>query len=170
MTTRIVILDDSSSEVQSLLAGLAQPAAGQPPEEDIARQLSDARSSGSAFLLVAAVDANDTDGRLEQLAEALSARCHFGAVHVNFLTRVARVDGVERTLSVMENHLLRYFVTHPGRAISRGELLSEVWGYRTSNTRTIDVHISSLRRKIEPDARASAHIVTLRGRGYCFRK
>lgn len=68
-----------------------------------------------------------------------------------------------------EIEILVYLHRHPGRPVSREELLSEVWGYaRTENieTRTVDIHIAKLRRKIERDPKAPLHLVTVRGGGY----
>jgi two-component system alkaline phosphatase synthesis response regulator PhoP len=65
--------------------------------------------------------------------------------------------------------LLRYLIEHPGATISRDELLNEVWGYNTlTTTRTVDVHISLLRQKIEEDPRHPKSIVTIHGFGYKF--
>jgi two-component system response regulator RegX3 len=53
--------------------------------------------------------------------------------------------------------------------VSREELLAEVWGYEkaaTIETRTVDIHMAKLRRKIEPDPKNPAFLVTIRGEGY----
>jgi len=53
--------------------------------------------------------------------------------------------------------------------VSRCELLKEVWGYKCTDhidTRTVDIHIAKLRKKIEPDPKLPKHLVTLRGEGY----
>ncbi len=66
-----------------------------------------------------------------------------------------------------EYELLKHLVLHPGIAFSRDELLSVVWGYEFSvDTRTVDVHIRQLRRKIEVDDAHPQLIETVRGRGY----
>ena len=68
-----------------------------------------------------------------------------------------------------EFKLLRYMIEHPGATVSRDELLNEVWGYNSlTTTRTVDVHISSLRQKIEEDPRHPKSIVTIHGFGYKF--
>ncbi len=65
--------------------------------------------------------------------------------------------------------MLHYFVRHRGRIISRETLLKEVWGYKASPiTRTVDVHVSSLRQKVEADPKSPYFIVTVYGHGYRF--
>jgi len=68
-----------------------------------------------------------------------------------------------------EIEILQYLNANDERPVSRDELLSKVWGYARNlhlETRTVDIHIAKLRRKIEPDAAAPRHIVTVRGAGY----
>ncbi|MCG8462895.1 MAG: helix-turn-helix domain-containing protein, partial [Holophagales bacterium] len=70
-------------------------------------------------------------------------------------------------LSALEMRLLRYFLEHPGKVLSRDELLDEVWGYdATPVTRTVDVHVASLRQKLEAIPRKPEHLLTVHGRGY----
>ena len=72
-------------------------------------------------------------------------------------------------LSALEYKLLRYFIEHRGSVLSRDELLREVWGYRsTMSTRTVDVHVSSLRQKLEVNPGHPEHIVTVHRLGYRF--
>jgi DNA-binding response OmpR family regulator len=68
-----------------------------------------------------------------------------------------------------EAAILQYLHSHVDRAVPRGELLTEVWGYKRSaqiETRTVDIHIAKLRRKIELDPKNPRHLVTVRGEGY----
>ena len=68
-----------------------------------------------------------------------------------------------------EIELLCYLHSHSARPVTREELLDQVWGYARANnieTRTVDIHIAKLRKKIELDARNPAHLVTVRGEGY----
>jgi len=68
-----------------------------------------------------------------------------------------------------EADLLRYLAANTDRSITREELLARVWGYaRTQDleTRTVDIHIAKLRRKIEPDPAEPRYLVTVRGAGY----
>lgn len=72
-------------------------------------------------------------------------------------------------LSAQEFKLLVHLVRHPGIVLSRDELLDAVWGYQaTPETRTVDVHVSWLRQKLEPDPHNPRYIVTVYGLGYRF--
>jgi DNA-binding response OmpR family regulator len=85
--------------------------------------------------------------------------------------RTARVtrDGTPVALTALELHLLQYLVEHRGEVLSREELLEKVWGYGAMPvTRTIDVRIASLRRKLERDPSRPELIVTVHGAGYRF--
>ena len=67
-----------------------------------------------------------------------------------------------------EFRLLKLFMTAPGRAWSRGQLLTEIWGSRHSvEERTVDVHIRRLRKALEP-TRHERYVQTVRGHGYRF--
>ncbi len=68
-----------------------------------------------------------------------------------------------------EIEVLCYLAEHSRRPVSREELLSKVWGYARSldiETRTVDIHIAKIRRKIEADPKEPLHLVTVRGAGY----
>jgi two-component system, OmpR family, alkaline phosphatase synthesis response regulator PhoP len=72
-------------------------------------------------------------------------------------------------LSAREFELLRYFVEHSGMVLSREELLRAVWGYEAGTfTRTVDVHVASLRQKLEKDPKRPELIVTVHKSGYRF--
>jgi two-component system response regulator RegX3 len=65
--------------------------------------------------------------------------------------------------------MLRYLRLNADRPVSREELLNKVWGYDRNadiETRTVDIHIAKLRRKIERDSKSPRHLVTIRGAGY----
>jgi len=80
------------------------------------------------------------------------------------LTRGARLIA----LNTQEYRLLKFFAENPRRVIDRGELMDQVWGYDSvTTTRTVDVHIAWLRRKLGEQSEPR-HIVTVRGRGYRF--
>jgi DNA-binding response OmpR family regulator len=82
---------------------------------------------------------------------------------------VVRRDGQEVALSAKEYQLLRFLAQRRGEVVSRDMLLKEVWGYNaTPNTRTVDVHMTWLRQKMEKDPSAPVHLVTVRGMGYRF--
>ena len=68
-----------------------------------------------------------------------------------------------------EVELLSYLAQHPDRPVPREELLLKVWGYARNldiETRTIDIHIAKLRRKIETDTKEPKNLITVRGAGY----
>ena len=68
-----------------------------------------------------------------------------------------------------EIDILQYLQQNSDRPVSREELLTRVWGYdRTADieTRTVDIHIAKLRRKIEPDVKEPRNLITVRGAGY----
>ena len=90
-----------------------------------------------------------------------ATRYRFGDVHVDFRRAEVLRDGRPVELSAKELQLLRYFVEHRGAALSRDELLNGVWGYDAMpSTRTVDVHVAELRRKLEPDPRNPRYVVT----------
>jgi two-component system response regulator RegX3 len=81
----------------------------------------------------------------------------------------ARVDGSEVRFTRREIEVLQYLSEHRERPVPREELLHRVWGYARHleiETRTVDIHIAKLRRKIEPDAKQPRRLLTVRGGGY----
>ncbi len=78
-------------------------------------------------------------------------------------------DGEEIPFTQRELEILVYLNQHTVRPVSRQELLREVWGYANVDfleTRTVDIHIAKLRRKIERDSSQPELLVTVRGEGY----
>jgi DNA-binding response OmpR family regulator len=72
-------------------------------------------------------------------------------------------------LTLMEANLLRYLIQREGAAVSRREILQQIWGLREdTDTRAIDNFIVRLRRYIEPEPAAPRHLITVRGIGYRF--
>lgn len=68
-----------------------------------------------------------------------------------------------------EVDVLQYLSAHSERPVSREELLNKVWGYDKNidiETRTVDIHIAKIRRKIESDHKTPQHLLTVRGAGY----
>jgi two-component system alkaline phosphatase synthesis response regulator PhoP len=93
----------------------------------------------------------------------------FGDVTIDFRRAEVTKGGAPIELSAREFKLLRYFIEHRGAALSRDELLNEVWGYNAMpSTRTVDVHVAWLRQKIEDNARHPQFILTVHGLGYKF--
>jgi two-component system alkaline phosphatase synthesis response regulator PhoP len=96
-------------------------------------------------------------------------RYQFGEVTVDVRKAEVTKSGSVVELSAKEFHLLRYFIEHRGATLSREELLHQVWGYQaTPSTRTVDVHVSWLRQKLEPNVRVPQFILTVHGLGYKF--
>jgi two-component system alkaline phosphatase synthesis response regulator PhoP len=81
-------------------------------------------------------------------------------------TTVSR-NGKNIALSAREFQLLRYLLEHRGTTMSRGDILKDVWGYSANTfTRTVDVHVASLRQKIENDPKQPERVLTVPGLGY----
>ncbi len=92
-----------------------------------------------------------------------------GALEVDETTHEARLNGAIMPLRPREFALLVYFMRHPGQALSRGQILEEVWGITfMGETRTVDVHVRWLREKIEEDPANPTMIQTVRSIGYRF--
>ena len=90
-----------------------------------------------------------------------------GAILLDADKHVVRVQGTEVYLTYKEFELLRILMAHPGQVFSRDRLLAEIWGYAIDGeTRTVDVHIRSLRHKL---GAAGEEIETVRGIGYRMR-
>jgi two-component system, OmpR family, alkaline phosphatase synthesis response regulator PhoP len=78
-------------------------------------------------------------------------------------------DGKKIELTILENRILLYFLRNPNQVISRDDLMLEVWGYNSDvNTRTLDMHIVRLRKKIEANPDNPQLLQTVRGVGYRF--
>ncbi len=93
----------------------------------------------------------------------------FGDVRVDFRSAEALRGGVPLELSALEYKLLRYLIEHRGELVTRSELLEKVWGYGAlPQTRTVDVHVASLRQKIEPNPSHPQYVVTVHRLGYRF--
>lgn len=86
----------------------------------------------------------------------------FGALELKSCGRVVR-------LTLMEAELLRYLIANADRAVSRREILEEVWNlHEDTDTRAIDNFIVRLRRHVEDDPSDPTHLLTVRGVGYRF--
>jgi two-component system alkaline phosphatase synthesis response regulator PhoP len=93
----------------------------------------------------------------------------FGPIRVDFRRAEVFRHGAPVALSAREFQLLKYFIEHRGATLSRKELLKEVWGYGgVASTRTVDVHVSTLRRKLETAPGNPQFVRTITGLGYKF--
>jgi two-component system response regulator RegX3 len=92
-----------------------------------------------------------------------------GDAEIDVRNLVGRVGGGAVRFTRREMDILQYLATHADRPVPREELLHKVWGYARHleiETRTVDIHIAKLRRKIEPDAKQPRRLLTVRGGGY----
>ena len=104
------------------------------------------------------------------IPEGASAESYrFGDIAIDFRKAEVTTSGHPLELSAREFKLLRYFIEHRGAALTRDELLNEVWGYNAMpSTRTVDVHVAWLRQKLEDNPRHPEYIHTVHGLGYKF--
>ena len=103
-------------------------------------------------------------------ATVLSEVVHIGPNRVDLRGTEVMRDGHALPLSAREFQLLRYFLEHPGATLTREQLLTDVWGYSGKMfTRTVAVHVASLRQKLEPEPKQPRYLVTVQGLGYKFR-
>jgi DNA-binding response OmpR family regulator len=92
-----------------------------------------------------------------------------GDIEVDLRRRQVSRDGVELALKPKEYELLVFLMKNRGRAFTREQLLDQVWGYDfAGDTRTVDVHVSWLRQKIEGVPAKPTRLITVRGVGYRF--
>ena len=93
----------------------------------------------------------------------------FGDVEIDFQRSEARKASQPITLSPREFRLLRFLIDHRGEILPRERLLDAVWGYdNVPFTRTVDMHIAKLRKKIEDKPQDPTFIVTVHRVGYKF--
>jgi DNA-binding response OmpR family regulator len=110
-----------------------------------------------------------SDGQAHKSAQTNSSCLSFGDVCINPERSEVSKAGRLLALTLQEFRLLVFLAGHPGKTLSRERLLEEVWGYGSdAASRTIDVHVSSLRQKVESDPVHPRHIITVRGFGYRF--
>jgi len=103
----------------------------------------------------------------ESVKPAEPAIERFGAIEINPAARSVTRDGQPVALSPKEFDLLLTLVRRRGAVVSRLELLREVWGYHADvMTRTVDIHIAELRRKLEENPSQPRHILTVWKAGY----
>jgi two-component system alkaline phosphatase synthesis response regulator PhoP len=91
-------------------------------------------------------------------------------IEINRSTHEIMIDGEKIELPLKEFELLYLLAKNKGRVFDREYLLEKIWGYEYyGETRTVDVHIRNLRKKIEADDKNPQYIKTVRGVGYKFR-
>ncbi|WP_295383962.1 response regulator transcription factor [uncultured Thiodictyon sp.] len=107
--------------------------------------------------------------RRSQGATVETETLQLGDLTLDAANLVGRRGTHEVPFTRREVEILKYLAANPGRAVPRDELLTRVWGYSRGcgiETRTVDIHIAKLRRKIEPDPALPRVLVTVRGVGY----
>lgn len=93
----------------------------------------------------------------------------FGDIEHHPHTHSLLKSGKKIELTILENRILLYFLQNVNKVVQREELMMVVWGYNSDvNTRTLDMHIVRLRKKIEDNQDAPAYLKTVRGVGYKF--
>ncbi len=95
-----------------------------------------------------------------------------GAIHMDIARYLVLVNDKEVRLTRKEFEMLRHLMENRGIVVSRGQLLDHVWGYSVAGqTRTVDAHVQTLRRKLEEVyPGSSSQIETVRGVGYRIRE
>ncbi len=110
-------------------------------------------------------------------AETILRRCQnkesacyfFGDCVLDKVSQVLTRKEKEVKLSPKEYKLLQFFLSRPNHALTRDEILNNVWGYNQYVTsRTVDRFVTTLRKKIEPNPRNPTYIITIRETGYRF--
>lgn len=94
----------------------------------------------------------------------LDASCSIDTVNFEFICNNKKYPFTKREIEVIE-----YLSKNTNRPVSREELLTKVWGYHPDldiETRTVDIHIAKIRKKIEIDPKSAKFLVTVRGAGY----
>jgi two-component system alkaline phosphatase synthesis response regulator PhoP len=91
-----------------------------------------------------------------------------GGISVDLARLEVHRDGQVIQLTPREGDILQYLIRNHHRVVTRDDLLLDVWHYRSANveTRTVDIHIVGLRRKVEPNPAEPTLIQTVRGKGY----
>ena len=91
-----------------------------------------------------------------------------GNIQVDLARLEVHRDGQVIPLTPREGDILEYLIKNRTRVVTRDDLLLDVWHYRSANveTRTVDIHIVGLRRKVEPNPSEPTLIQTVRGKGY----
>jgi DNA-binding response OmpR family regulator len=105
--------------------------------------------------------------RRTEKPEALPDEIRFDDVVVDFRRFEARRGGAVVEMTRKEFGVLRLLAAKPGEVVNRDDLLNGVWGYENyPSTRTVDVHIATLRAKLEKDPADPRHLITVHGVGY----
>jgi DNA-binding response OmpR family regulator len=173
----VLVLDGIFPEGLAKIARLRESGWAVPililAEQATSRERALALALGADDCLSAPIDSVELVARVDALTRRASGRApsrfHFGSVAVDLSTGTVRRDKSHMSLTGKEAQLLRYFLRHPNRVVTRTELLANVWGSSSNETRTVDVHVAGLRAKLEQDSARPQLFVTVHGKGYLFR-
>ncbi len=103
-------------------------------------------------------------------SESVASRVDLGPVHVDLAGHQILRDGKPLAVKPKAFELLTFLIRNAGQVFSREQLLERVWGYDyAGETRTVDVHVHWLRKRIEEDAANPRYLQTVRGVGYVLR-
>ncbi|HPF80153.1 response regulator [Nostocoides australiense] len=101
--------------------------------------------------------------------ELLPSTVSAGPVSIDVERHVVSIRGDRISLPLKEFELLEFLVRNNGRVLTRGQLIDRIWGSDyVGDTKTLDVHIKRLRKKVEFTPKEPVHILTVRGLGYKF--
>ena len=101
--------------------------------------------------------------------ELVPASVAAGPVAIDIERHVVTIRGAQVALPLKEFELLEFLVRNEGRVLTRGQLIDRIWGSDyVGDTKTLDVHIKRLRKKVEHTPKEPVHILTVRGLGYKF--
>jgi len=107
--------------------------------------------------------------RRSRVGQQQARTLNIGNIEID-IENLSGLDGKDEVaFTKREIEVLTYLAENADRPVSREELLSKVWGYARGldiETRTVDIHIAKLRRKIETDPKEPSHLITVRGAGY----
>ena len=119
--------------------------------------------------LMARVKAHLRRGEQDETEDPAAGLLKLGPFTLDRAAHRLSLEDSELALTSTEFRLLEFFLTHPGRAYNREQLLEEVWGQQHYvSPRTVDVHIRRLRERIEKQPDDPRYLTTVRGFGYRF--
>ena len=107
--------------------------------------------------------------RRSRVAMEMVNYINLGEMKIDCINLTGGRQGKETLFTRKEIEVLQYLNLHSDRPVSREELLNKIWGYSREldiETRTVDIHIAKLRRKIESEPARPRYLVTVRGAGY----
>lgn len=139
--------------------------------EDDEQRIVDALAMGADDYVVKPLRLSEVQARIAALLRRSRKQApkpqRQGAYCIDAANRSITLDGEAVPLSVTEFSLADYFFAHPNELLSRERLLSEVWARSPEiDTRTVDVHVCQLRKKLRLGPENGLQITTLRGYGY----